>query len=105
MKYGGVQEAQRLRLVIAALCTGSLLSASPGFGGLAGMRKKILDLKTRQPALVRLSNTSIAFKNAFTNPEYAPVVLSLATALGTELVGNERTLMEKGKAPGRCVGP
>ena len=74
------------------LSAATIASASPGFGL---MRKKSLALKTRQPAMIRLANTSLAFKSAYTNPEYAPVVMSLATQLGTELVANEKSLLVK----------
>lgn len=95
MRYTGLCNFKALCIVLGLLFTESALNAGPGFGAFGGLRRKTLNLQTRQPALVRLSNTSIGFKNAFTNPEYAPVVNSLATALGTELVTNEKTLIEK----------
>ncbi len=81
-------------LLTGALSITVLLTASPGFGRL---RRKNLELKTRQPALVRLANTSIAFKGTYTNQEYAPVLNSLLTTLGTELISNEKSLLVKEK--------
>ena len=66
--------------------------AGPGFGTL---RKKYIELKTRQPAAVRLANTSIAFAGSSTNHEYTPVQESLLATLETELVSNEKTLLKK----------
>jgi hypothetical protein len=97
MKYGRARRIQWIYLALVTACMSTVLLAGPGFGGLGGLRKKTLELNTRAPALVRLANTSIAFQNAYTNREYAPVVESLATALGTELVSNEKTLIEKEK--------
>jgi hypothetical protein len=90
--YRPIRSASSTCLTAVLICSATILSASPGFGLL---RKKTLTLKTRQPAVVRLANTSIAFRSAYTNPEYASVVASLATALGTELVSNERSLVVK----------
>ena len=42
--------------------------ADPGFGSI---RKKTIDLQVRQPALVRLANTSVAFTGKVANPEYS----------------------------------
>jgi hypothetical protein len=64
----------------------------PGFGTL---RRKYIELKTRQPASVRLFNTSIAFTGSSTNREYTPVQESLLATLETELVSNEKTLVKK----------
>ncbi len=97
MHFGSLRLYRALCLPVAIVCCSSVLLATPGFGGLGGLRKKTLDLQTRQPALVRLANTSIAFKSAHTNAEYAPVVQSLIVALGTQLVSNEKTLIEKDK--------
>jgi tetratricopeptide (TPR) repeat protein len=65
--------------------------AGPGFG----LIKKTIRLEVRQPATVRLSHTTIAFKGSSTNREYAPVEGSLLATLETELVSNERTLVKK----------
>src|SRR5450432_1659473 len=64
----------------------------PGFGTL---RRKYIELKTRQPASVRLFNTSIAFTGRSTNRDYTPVQESLLATLETELVSNEKTLVKK----------
>jgi hypothetical protein len=69
--------------------------AGPGFGT---MRRKYIELKTRQPASVRLFNTSIAFTGSSTNREYTPVQESLLATLETELVSNEKTLVKKNTA-------
>jgi len=59
------------------------------------INKKKLTLQVRQPALVRLAQTTIAFKGSSTNPEYVPVQGSLLATLETELISNERTLVKK----------
>ncbi len=66
--------------------------AGPGFSTL---HKKTIHLEVRKPALVRLANTSVAFQGAATNHEYQPVLVSLLTMLGTEIVKNEKTLVLK----------
>lgn len=76
---------------VLLLSTPSL--AKPGF---PMVRKKVVQLRTRQPALVRLSDTTIAFVGGATNPEYSPVEASLLETLETELLRNEKTLVKKG---------
>ena len=68
------------------------LLADPGFGVI---RKRKIDLNVRRPALIRLANTSIAFRGNVANKEYSPVLGSLEATLETELVSNERTLVKK----------
>ena len=74
-------------MIFAGLCV-----ASPGFGT---VRKKEIALNTRQPAVVRLANTSLAFTGKFSNPEYSSVKDSLLATLATELLSNEKTLVVK----------
>ena len=76
--------------LVVTLITGSVALASPGFGTI---RKKGVELKVRQPAAVRLANTSIAFTGSSSNHEYTPVQESLLATLSTELLKNEKTLM------------
>jgi hypothetical protein len=57
------------------------------------LRKKI-QLQVRQPATVRLANTSVIIKGAVTSPEYAPVQGSLVERLESELHRNEPTLQK-----------
>lgn len=86
------------RLLGAALCAALLavpISAGPGFGL---MRKKTVQLRTRQPAAIRLSDTSIAFTGGATNPEYMPIEASLLETLETELLKDEKTLVKKNTA-------
>jgi tetratricopeptide (TPR) repeat protein len=66
-----------------------------GRPGFSMLRKKVIELQTRHPAVVRLSDTSIAFTGGATNPEYAPVEASLLETLETELLKNEKSLMKK----------
>jgi hypothetical protein len=68
------------------------LQADPGFGTI---RKKSITLEVRQPALVRLANTSIAFTGKSANPEYQTVLQSLLSTLETEIVSHEKTLIKK----------
>ncbi len=87
-----------LRRLVLAISLGQFIAtawAGPGFGTL---RKKYIVLKTREPASVRLANTSIAFVGSSTNKEYAPVQESLLATLETELVSNEKTLAKKDSA-------
>lgn len=79
-------------LVILLLVSVSQSIAGPGFGTI---RRKYIELKTRQPASVRLFNTTIAFVGSSTNKEYTPVQDSLLATLETELVSNEKTLVKK----------
>lgn len=74
----------------ALLGVGSAAFAAPGFGTL---RKKGVELNVRQPAAVRLANTSIAFEGKSSNREYTPVQESLLATLSTELLKNEKTLV------------
>ena len=81
--------------LIAGLVIVSLpapLLADPGFGT---VRKKKIDLKMRRPALVRLANTTVAFKGNATDPQYRAALNSLAATLETELVSNEKTLIKQ----------
>lgn len=80
------------RLVLAFGGSALLVWAGPGFGTI---RKKTISLQVRQPAMVRLAHTTIAFKGSSTNREYAAVEGSLLATLETELVSNERTLVKK----------
>ncbi len=70
----------------------AVLTGDPGFGSL---RKKKINLPVRQPAAVRLANTSIAFTGSPSSPAYARVQESLLTTLGTEMLANETTLVKK----------
>jgi len=76
---------------IAFGCIAGVLWADPGFGTL---RKRKMELHIRQPAAVRLTNTSIAFVGTSTNQEYLPVQGSLLATLETELISNDRTLVK-----------
>ncbi len=49
----------------------------------------------RRPALVRLANTTVAFKGNATDPQYRAALNSLAATLETELVSNEKTLIKQ----------
>jgi tetratricopeptide (TPR) repeat protein len=90
---------QRLSLGLALLgltITGEEpLFAKVGFG--LGPFKKPIELQARQPAAVRLANTSVYFEGASTNKEYFPVQDSLLVTLGTELISNEKSLVLKDK--------
>jgi hypothetical protein len=66
--------------------------AGPGFRTL---RKKSIELQTRQPAVVRLAHTSIAFAGSSSNPAYSSVVDGLLGTLDTEMMNNEKTLTKK----------
>jgi hypothetical protein len=79
-------------LVVAILWAHILLLGDPGFGSL---RKKKINLPVRQPAAVRLANTSIAFTGSASSPAYARVQEALLTTLTTELLANEKTLVKK----------
>jgi tetratricopeptide (TPR) repeat protein len=83
---------------LGILATGVIPLMSPpllGDAGFGTIRKKKITLQVRQPALVRLANTSIAFTGRSTNPEYLPVQESLLAILSTELLSNEKTLQVK----------
>ena len=83
---------------IGILTMGVIPLMSPpllGDAGFGTIRKKKITLQVRQPALVRLANTSIAFTGRSTNPEYLPVQESLLAILSTELLSNEKTLQVK----------
>lgn len=79
-------------LIIGILSTHAALWGDPGFGSL---RKKRISLPVRQPAAIRLSNTSIAFTGSASSPAYARVQESLLTTLATEMLANEPTLVKK----------
>jgi hypothetical protein len=84
---------QRLALAVGLLCVLSPRGfGDPGFGTL---RKRKLDLSVRQPAKVRLANTSFAVNGSVTSPDYMPVLESLTATLETELLANEHTLIKK----------
>jgi hypothetical protein len=81
-----------------AFASGLLSLLSPGgFGdpGFGTLRKRKLDLSVRQPAAVRLANTSFAVNGSSTDKSYMPVVESLNATLETELLANEHTLVKK----------
>ena len=83
---------------IGILTIGVISLMSPpllGDAGFGTIRKKKITLQVRQPALVRLANTSIAFTGRSTNPEYLSVQESLLATLSTELLSNEKTLQVK----------
>src|SRR5215831_5154651 len=83
------------RLSFGAILLGTiagLLIADPGFGSL---HKRKIDLSIRQPAAIRLANTSFAVTGSSTNPAYVPVQESLTATLETELISNEHTLVKK----------
>ena len=89
----------QLHRVILGLSVAGLLIASeatilgdPGFGTI---KKRRITLQVRRPAVVLLSNTSIAFKGTAASPEYQSILGSLESTLETELVSNERTLVKK----------
>jgi hypothetical protein len=79
-------------LVIGILSANTILLGDPGFGSL---RKKKISLPVRQPAAVRLANTSIAFTGSPSSPAYARAQEALLTTLATELLANEKTLVKK----------
>lgn len=80
-----------LALLIIVACHVPLF-ADPGFGV---FRRRTIDLQLRRPAVVRLANTSIAFKSEASDPQYRPILASLEATLETELVSNERTLVKR----------
>lgn len=83
------------RIALGLVVASGLLSAKIGFGVL---RQKGIELRTRQPAVVRLANTTIAFSGASTNRQYVPIQASLMVTLSTELISNEKTLVVRNKA-------
>jgi hypothetical protein len=91
-----MRRAQQIRLGFAILLFSvglqGVLLGEPGFGSI---KKRKVTLQLRQPAAVRLANTTIAFRADAANPQYVPVVNSLATQLLVEMVGNEKTLVQK----------
>ena len=72
--------------------TQATLSAGPGFGTI---RKKTINLEARQPAVVRLADTSIAFSGKAANTEYQPVLQTLLATLQTEILSHEKSLVIK----------
>src|SRR5262245_2018354 len=85
-------------IVLGILACQSVVGAQ-GFG----LRKRKIVLQVRQPALVRLADTSLAFKSSVTSPEYAPPVQTLEAVLETELMGNEKTLVKKSESEAQWV--
>lgn len=81
-----------LVLATALLLAYSSLLGDPGFGTI---RKKKISLPIRQPAAVRLANTSVAFTAASANRSFAPIQDILLTALSTQMLGNEKSLVKK----------
>jgi len=81
----------RLLLPVVCLAVSGILWAGPGFGTI---KKRKIDLLIREPAAVRLTNTSIFFRGGSTNPEYVPVQASLLATLETEIISNDRTLVK-----------
>ena len=79
-------------ILVGAAASQSITMAGPGF---STIHRKTIHLEVRKPALVRLANTSVAFQGGATNQEYQPVLVSLLTILGTEIVKNEKTLVLK----------
>jgi hypothetical protein len=77
---------------VAILAGPAQLLADPGFGT---FRKRVMDLRMRKPALVRLANTSIAFKGNASDAQYRDALASLVATLETELISNERTLVKR----------
>jgi len=86
--------ARRFRKWIATLVAVPSLWAGPGFGTI---RKNKIELQTRQPAVVRLADTSIAFSGAATR-QYGDVEENLLATLEAEMLANERTLVKKNTA-------
>ncbi len=84
------------RVVLAVGVAGILfsitLSAEPGFGTI---KKKKVTLEVRQPAAIRLANTSVAFAGSAASPAYSSIVEGLLTTLESELLSNEKTLVMK----------
>ena len=68
-----------LMVGITILAAPTLLFADPGFGTL---RRKVMDLRTRRPALVRLANTSLALRSNASDPQYQNALASLVASLG-----------------------
>jgi hypothetical protein len=96
--------AQRVSaLVIAVFSAHAVLWGDPGFGSL---RKKKISLPVRQPAAVRLANSSIAFTGSPSSPAYARVQENLISTLETEMLGNEKPWLRKRIRPKRngCLG-
>jgi hypothetical protein len=85
-------EPQRRFALCLLLLGASSVFADPGFGTL---KKRKIELSIRQPAAVRLANTSFAVRGSSTSPAYAPITESLSTTLETELIANEKTLVKK----------
>jgi hypothetical protein len=81
------------RFIAAVLATPSLW-AGPGFGTI---RKNRIELQTRQPAVVRLADTSIAFTGSAAR-QHGDVEEILLATLETELLSNEKTLVKKNTA-------
>lgn len=66
-----------------------------GAVGFGTIRKRAITLQTRQPATVRLSNTTIALKASAADGLDAAVGRSLLSTLETALVSNDKTLVVK----------
>ena len=81
-----------LALITSFLLAHSVLWGDPGFGSL---RKKKISLPIREPAVVRLANTSVAFTGSSANRSFAEVQEILLSSLSAELLGNEKTLIQK----------
>lgn len=93
-RYAAIFVSVCLSLVVPAL-----LCADPGFGTL---RKKKLELEIRQPAVVRLANTSFAVAGS-ADRAYQQALDSLMPTLETELLANEKTLVKKPRGEAEFV--
>lgn len=94
MEYSWLRSTATGLLVVIFGCA-PICASSPGFGTL---RKKEIELKVRQPAAVRLANTSIALTGKVSNSEYGSVKDTLLATLETELIANENTLIVREKS-------
>jgi hypothetical protein len=77
--------------LLAVCVLPGLLWGDPGFGA---VRKRKLTLEIRQPAVVRLANTSFYISGS-ADRAYSSALDTLLTTLETELVSNEKTLVKK----------
>lgn len=92
MKHPLPRAVLTLAVSFALLASQAIVLGDPGFGLI---KKRKVTLQVRRPAVVRLANTSVAFRAGFANPNYRAVVAPLEATLETELVSNEHTLLKK----------